>query len=89
VLERNAFAICRLTPENNRFREGPGWSYGHVETAPEFRYEDMQYGKAEGLCIDDRFIYILLDNNNLARADDPKDQRPLLLVFRHPDDFSP
>ena len=87
VLERNAFLISRLKHKNNQLVETMGWSYRHIETANPYRYADMAFGKAEGLCIDDHYIYIIFDNNGDHRADNPDDRRPLLMLFHHPDIF--
>jgi hypothetical protein len=87
VLERNAYLFSKLKKANNQLIETKGWSYRHIETDEANRYEDMEFGKAEGLCIDDQFIYIIIDNNNDPRAADPDDRRPILMVFDHPDNF--
>jgi len=62
VLERNAYLFSKLIRMNNQLVETSGWSYRHIETGSSYRYADMAFGKAEGLCIDDRFIYIMIDN---------------------------
>jgi hypothetical protein len=85
VLERNAFVITRLERRGERWEASAGWSYAHVVEQPEFRYADMRYGKAEGLCMDERFVYLILDNNGIPRAADPEDRRPLLLIFHRPE----
>jgi hypothetical protein len=84
VLERNAYAVSRVHEVNGRFRAGEGWSYEHIETSQKYRYADMRYGKAEGLCIDADSVYMVLDNNNVARAAAAEDRRPLLLIFDRP-----
>jgi len=87
VLERNAYSVSRLHKVDSRFNPGEGWSYQHIETSPKYRYADMRYGKAEGLCIDADHVYIVLDNNNVGRAEDPGDKRPLLFIFLRPMDM--
>ena len=87
VLERNAFIVSRMKREGNYLVETIGWSYRHVETMPPYRYADMTYGKAEGLCMDDNYIYIVIDNNGDHRDDHPDDRSPLLMVFEHPDNL--
>jgi hypothetical protein len=57
-----------------------------VVTAADLRYTDMRYGKAEGLCMDRRHVYIILDNNGLGRENNPEDKRPILLVLKRPED---
>ena len=85
VLERNAYLICHLVRKDERFEEGEGWSYKHVVTRPDYKYVDMRYGKAEGLCMDKNFVYVILDNNGRSRYGKPKDKRPLLLILFRPD----
>ena len=84
VLERNAYVVSRFSRNGERFVEGPGWSYRHIVMRPEYQYSDMKYGKAEGLCMDQQFIYIILDNNDIPRAADRTDRRPLLLILKRP-----
>lgn len=84
ALERNAFVVSRLIKENGQYRQGKGWSYGRIENDPKFLYADTTYGLAEGLCMDDRYIYIALDNNGDARRNNPKDTRPLLFILERP-----
>lgn len=84
VLERNAFVVSKLLETKNGFIEGPGWSYEHIETSDSLRYDDMRYGKAEGLAMDDSFVYLILDNNNDARITNPNDRRPLLFLLKRP-----
>jgi len=84
ILERNAFLIGQLKRVKNQLIETIGWSYRHIETMATYRYSDMKFGKAEGICIDDNYIYIIIDNNADHRADNPDDRRPLLMLFDHP-----
>ena len=87
VLERNAYLFSKFRRKGNQLSESSGWSYRHIETAEVYRYSDMEFGKAEGLCIDDQFIYIIIDNNNDYRANNHSDRRPILMVFSHPDNL--
>ncbi|GAB4341604.1 MAG: esterase-like activity of phytase family protein [Calditrichia bacterium] len=84
VLERNAFVVCRLEMKGDEITEGPGWSFEETENSQLYAYDDMRYGKAEGLAMDDRLIYVILDNNGDARIKNPADRRPLLFVFENP-----
>lgn len=83
TLERNAFAVCRRSLESLEAQ----WciDYGDVEEAPQFVYADTHFGKGEGLAVNERGIFVVLDNNNVARAADPSDQRALLMHLAHPD----
>ena len=87
VLERNAYVVSRLEKNRDRFVESRGWSYRQIETSRKFRYSDMRYGKAEGLCVDEAYVYIILDNNDVPLAADHSNRRPLLLIFEKPLDF--
>lgn len=84
ALTRNADAVVRITFDENGLEELEVWSFGLVTNAPEYRYQDMKFGKAEGLTMDDEHVYVILDNNGMARASDPTDTRPLLFVFARP-----
>lgn len=85
VLERNAFVVSEIQETDSGWVELGGWCYEHIETSAEYAYDDMRYGKAEGLAIDSNFVYIILDNNLDRRVKNLKDNRPLLFVFRKPD----
>jgi len=87
VLERNAYLFSKFLRAGNQLAESSGWSYRHIETADAYRYSDMEFGKAEGLYIDEQYIYIIIDNNNSHRAVNPYDRRPILMVFTHPDNL--
>jgi hypothetical protein len=84
ALTRNADAIVRIAFDETGYEELEVWSFGHVTNADEYRYEDMTFGKAEGLTMDEDNVYVILDNNGLARVGDPTDHRPLLFVFARP-----
>ncbi len=86
ALFRNANMVVRLERDaDGGFRETEdAWGFRHVEESGEFRFDDLRYGKAEGLAIDERYYYIILDNNRRPRAVDRSDRRPLLFVFRNP-----
>ncbi|MCW8127560.1 esterase-like activity of phytase family protein [Microbulbifer halophilus] len=86
TLERNAHVVCRRSPEDLRAE----WCvhYGAIEEAPEYVYAETEYGKGEGLAVDDSGIYLVFDNNNVARAADPEDRRALLLHLGAPSSSS-
>ncbi|GAB2881814.1 esterase-like activity of phytase family protein [Microbulbifer echini] len=83
TLERNAHAVCR--------RELPSleaqWcvDYRALEESPERIYEETRYGKGEGLAVNPQGIFVVLDNNNVGRAQVPQDKRALLLHLTFPD----
>ncbi len=84
ALVRNAYVFCELIATNEGIREGRAWSFHELAEREEFRYEDMRYGHAEGLAIDDRYVYIILDNNGDARVVNRNDRRPLFFRFLNP-----
>ena len=85
VLQRDNFLISVISGyRHGEFQEKQAWSYEHVENDLELRYSDRRFGLAEGLCIDEDHVYLVLDNNGDGREKDPLDHRPLLLVFKKP-----
>lgn len=85
ALERNNHLVSVINGyREGDVREGAAWSYDHVENDPAIRYSDRKYGIAEGLCVDDRFIYIVLDHNGDHREANPDDHRPALFIFKKP-----
>lgn len=84
VLERGAYLICRLRQGETGYEEGSAWSYESIVTSPELRYANMCFGRAEGLCMDNDLIYVILDNNGDARETSPGDRRPILLIMKRP-----
>nr|WP_010132916.1 hypothetical protein [Microbulbifer agarilyticus] len=83
TLERNAFAVCRREPASLLAE----WCvhYRDIEHAPEFVYRDTRFGKGEGLAINPQGIFVVLDNNGVARAADAGDRRGLLLQLALPE----
>ncbi|MCF6318606.1 MAG: esterase-like activity of phytase family protein [Proteobacteria bacterium] len=63
VLDRNAYVVAQLKRKQGQYTEINGYSYKHIVNQQQFRYEDMQYGHAEGLVVDGDDVYLILDNN--------------------------
>lgn len=84
TLQRNAYVLCKLVKGHQGFEEKDFWSYEAIVTREEFQYENMTFGRAEGLGMDKNYVYVILDNNGDARRSDPSDQRPLLLIMERP-----
>ena len=84
ALQRNAYVLCKLVKSQQGFEEKDFWSYEAIITREEFEYENMTFGRAEGLCMDKDYIYVILDNNGDARRTVPSDRRPLLLIMERP-----
>lgn len=56
--------------------------YADTEDNPLYRYKEYKgIGNAEGLCIDEKYIYIVLDNNCSPRYLDNSNTSPLLMIF--------
>lgn len=80
ALHRNAYMIHELIKDDQGlYQEGQAWSYKHIVKSPEYAYQDMQFGHAEGLAVDQDYFYIVIDNNNNPRLKNPNDKRPLLI----------
>lgn len=84
ALSRNAHLVTRLTRAGDSWQEGQAFSYAAAENDPRLAYESPVYGRAEGLAVSDSEVFVVLDNNGDARAADPSDHRPMLLVFARP-----
>ncbi|MFC3193575.1 SdiA-regulated domain-containing protein [Marinicella sediminis] len=83
ALHRNAYVIHELIKgADGLYHEGKTWSYEHIVKDPQYAYQDMQYGHAEGLVVDADYFYLVLDNNNDPRLKNPNDRRPLLIKAR-------
>jgi hypothetical protein len=97
ALVRNSHLIVRLErrgasspvatlpePTATGWVEGGAFSYAQAENDPRYGYESHKYGLAEGLAITAREVFVVLDNNGLARASSSTDHRALLFVFERP-----
>ncbi len=81
ALQRGAQVISEIEFEGGKWVEKQSGTFGHIENAPQYRYQTMFFGRAEGLAMDQDKIYVVLDNNNDFRKKDPADNRPLLLIL--------
>ncbi|MEE2710012.1 MAG: SdiA-regulated domain-containing protein [Gemmatimonadota bacterium] len=84
-LNRNAETITRISYGELELAEHEIWSFSSIVNKDEFRYENMEFGMGEGLCMDEESIYMILDNNGIARSKDASDRRPLLLIMERPE----
>jgi uncharacterized protein YjiK len=85
ALVRNADALVVLRPAGERFEEAGWWSFAAAVAA--YPYQDRRFGMAEGLALDADHVYVVLDNNAIARQGAPEDRRALLFVFARPARF--
>lgn len=84
ALSRNSHLVVRLARTGDTWREEEAFSYAAAENDPRLAYESRVYGLGEGLAVGDDEVFVVLDNNGDARAADPSDHRPMLLVFSRP-----
>ena len=82
TLERNAFAVCRRSLETLEAE----WciQYRDIEEGPEYVYRKTAFGKGEGLAVNERGIFVVLDNNSVTRVAAPDDSRGLLMLLAFP-----
>ena len=85
ALFRNAHLVVQLETDSGKWRETTAWSYRALETDPRWAFQAQLHGQAEGLVVDGREVFLILDNNRGGRQADPSDRRPLLLHARIPD----
>lgn len=84
AVARNQALVVELRRDaDGAWAEGDAWSFRTMEQTAPYRFADMTYGMAEGLVMDDEFIYLILDNNDIAREGLPDDKRTWLLAFRN------
>ncbi len=87
TLLRNAHLLVQLRRTARGWEEGEAWSFAAAENDARFAYADRTFGMAEGLAFSEDKVFIILDNNGVARAISPEDRRPLLFVFERPLDL--
>lgn len=81
ALARGAHFIARL---DATYAETELWSYAATENDPQFAYESMRYGRAEGLAITQAHVYVVLDNNGDCAQTNASARDPWLFVFKRP-----
>jgi hypothetical protein len=82
TLERNLYRVCHRNPSSNEV--GQCYSFKHVALSKQWGYDTGIYGLAEGLAIDDKNLWIIVDNNKDTRLLDAGDQRAILMKFKNP-----
>jgi hypothetical protein len=78
-LNRNAYTVVKLKYVKDKFIEVFGWSYKDIVLQAQYQFEDMEFGHAEGLVVDDDKVYLILDNNKSARKNDSSNSNSLFL----------
>ncbi len=87
ALARNAEAIVELEWKEKGWKEGQAWSFAQTVRDPRHAYLAAKYGQAEGLSMDSKHIYLVIDNNRSGRVTDPKDRRATLFIFQRPNEW--
>jgi uncharacterized protein YjiK len=85
VLVRESRVILAVDPSNGEVRAE--YDYRSVELDPEVRYQLVVpfAGVMEGLAVDDRYFWLVTDNNHRPRLRYPQDRRPTLFRCLRPD----
>lgn len=84
ALMRSDEGVAEMQRDGERFRARQFWSFGRTVRDPAYSYRDSTYGKAEGLSMDRKRIYLILDNNADTRSNNDQDARPLFFIFKRP-----
>jgi hypothetical protein len=84
VLCRESRCVLRVNPATQKVLAQ--FDYLEIETSPENAYSHpYPYGFTEGLAVDAKNIWLIVDNNGFPRVADPKDRRPTLWRCERPD----
>jgi len=84
ALMRSDEGVAEMRRDGERFHARQFWSFGRTLRDPAYSYRDSTYGKAEGLSMDRKRIYLILDNNTDTRSNNEQDARPLFFIFKRP-----
>lgn len=84
ALDRSTGAVYKLGYRGGKPDETDIWTYGDILNREDLKYESMRWGLGEGLCLDKNNVYVIIDNNGAARASNPEDKRPMLLIMKRP-----
>lgn len=83
ALQRGVQLISEIKFEGGEWVEKQSGTFKQIENDPRYQYQTMHFGRAEGLAMDQDKIYVVLDNNNDFRTNNPTDNRPLLLILKN------
>jgi len=92
LLNRNKNRILLARPKAKGYIVFATWNFSWIEQDKRFAYwtrdrdgkQRDDWGVAEALDVDDRYVYVGMDNNGQALRSDSSETRPLLLVFDRP-----
>jgi hypothetical protein len=83
VLDRNHRVILEVDPEAKRVLAEH--EFGQMELGEEVAYRTVYpTGTMEGVAVDDKYFWLVTDNNGLGRIKYPKDARPTLFRCLRP-----
>lgn len=82
VLNRNANAISRIINIDGKYKGIKAYSFEDIINSPDYQYNDMTYGTAEGLVVDQDKVYIILDNNRDSFKTDSDNNNSLFIELK-------
>lgn len=84
ALLREAYAILQIDSKTRQVVAQ--FDFANLELAPEHAYHRLfPTGIMEGLAVDDRYFWLVTDNNGYGRLKAPEDRRPTLFRCVRPD----
>lgn len=84
ALLREAYAVLRIDPKTRKVVAQ--FDYPNLELLPDHAYHRLYpVGIMEGLAVDDRYFWLVTDNNGYGRIKAPQDRRPTLFRCKRPD----
>lgn len=69
LLERNADMMTQYKTKNGRLYQHESWRFDHIINQPHNQYQDMEFGHAEGLVVNGKEVFVILDNNKSFHKD--------------------
>jgi uncharacterized protein YjiK len=83
VLDRNHRVILEVNPKTKQVVAE--FSFAEMELEPEVAYHTIYpTGTMEGLAVDEKYFWLVTDNNGKARYKHPDDHRPTLFKCKRP-----
>lgn len=83
ALLKNQNTVIKLKYEGKNFVEEETYEFENAVNGSDFLYL-IGNSLGEGVAVDDKYIYVVFDNNNQPRLANINDTRPLLLKFEKP-----
>lgn len=83
ILDRNHRVIFEVDPQEKKVLTE--YNFGQMELAPDLAYKTLYpTGTMEGLAVDEKYFWLVTDNNGLPRFKYPTDIRPTLFRCKRP-----